>query len=221
MNIVQNENGKVTIVYNRDEISPVGGSYGPEVFNAIADKYGFVRRPDPLAGRDDGRFERGRLVTSDQKIVIYELVVYNDGISIIAGDTDLAHVVLNDVLQFGISTFGLRTPITEPYYIYENRAVVDFDCRVTAAISIYDEFKNVLDKSMASTYKQDAPTNLVGFAFAVDPDDPAPRVSQREFTIVRRLGFSYSGNRFYCTAPLPTSEHHACLLAFEEALSNK
>lgn len=220
MNIVYNDIGKITIVYQRDEVNPVDGIYTPDFLNAISERYRFTTNPNINENTTEAHFERGQLITKDKKIPVYELVIYNDGISILGANTDLAKIVLSDVLQLGAAAIGLRTPKTEPFYAYENTAIVDFDRGVSAVLMIYDGLKRLLDKSLTNVYSHDASTHFLGFGMAVDPTDPS-KVSKREFIVVRRIGFPYSGNRFLCIAPLPTSEHHALLQEMEHLLISK
>jgi hypothetical protein len=217
MNIIHNEGGMVTGVYNRDEINPDRGTYLPETIEVIRERYGFVQVPSLPDYGDNLRFQRGRLVRESGNVNIFELVLYDDGLSALTKNTDLSLEVISDVANYGASRLGWRLPDKGPSLIFLNSAIVEFDVRVSVALKVYDELKPVLDRAMSETYKQDASTQFLGFGFAIDPQTSGP-ISKKDFSIVRRIGYPYSGNRFYCSAPLPTALHHKCLQALEDAM---
>lgn len=204
-------------MYDGDEIAPIKGAYVPEIVSFIRDRYGFVRSSDIIESRQNITFEQGRLVRERDHINIAELILYEDGASVTTKDSDLSIEVLADLADAGSRALGWRVQNSQPHYIYQNNAVVEFDVRVSVALSIYDEFKSLLEKSMSEVYEQDASMHLLGFGFAIDPDTPG-RISKKEFTMIRRVGHPYSGSRFLCTAPLPTKLHHHCLRELENSL---
>lgn len=220
MKVISNEFGRIIVVYNRDEVMPDGGYYLPDIIELFAERYKFVKLPIPnnVNGGMDIKFENGQIKTNGKRINIKEMVLYDDGLAIVTSNTDSAGDVLKDVLDWGGPTIGLRAPLSGPLAALENHVVVDFDNPINKIMHPIDILKKAFEDAMTARYKQPVESYFTSFGIGADPLDPV-RAPKAQFSISRRVGVPYTENRFYCVAPLSTSEHHNLLQDFDDSLS--
>ena len=157
------------------------------------------------------------LSVNNGQISIENLDIYNDGIVATGRDTTDAEVVLEDAIEWGFETFGLRRPRTILPRTYTSWIVVDFDEPIGLLFAKYDEIRRQIAKSFKDAYGQMLDFQMQRVAFNVDPQT-VPQYTQTDFTIDRRGGAAYSLNRFFCLAPLKTEAHVALLERIEGTL---
>lgn len=217
MRLVKNQAGRVTIIYIQDEVLPEGGYYFSELIRLFGERYSFQKIPTLEEAKQETKFEGGVARIEDGLINIHQLLFYNDGISVLASDTDSALEVLRDAIDWTQSVLGFRKPLTPPYYVYENHAVVDFERQMSELVKAFSIMKASFDAAARRVYSHPFDSHFIGLRIGVDPAEArkAPKVP---FEITRRDGFPYSENRFFCTAPLPTDEHMALLVLLDESL---
>lgn len=221
MKIISIEKGQVLQLLSADEIRPEMAHFVPTILSIIQKKYEFVSVPTAIDAMKKGfNFEQGRIIIEDREIVINELGIYNDGILITARDTDECDLICDDIINFAINTFRYRPPETQIPRIYTSAIVVEFDDRIERAFKVIDVIGPKLSKLLRRTYSFDVDIELYRFSIAADPQK-VPQFTNSEFAIERRGGERAGGpfeNRFYCIAPVRTSEHQELLEEFEQVL---
>jgi hypothetical protein len=217
MKIVKNEFGKATLVYNQDEAKPLGGLYLPEVIELVAEKYGFVSKPTLEAAQKETKFHNGQVKISGNRILVNEMTLYNDGISVTSSDTDSAAAVLEDAVVWASSALGLRATESAGFVYLENHVVVDFDHDLGTAFRAFEILKRGFESALHETYDEVVSTYFSAFALGPDPV-ASSRVSKIPFSIARRVGYPYREHRYYSIAPLRTMVHHQLLSSFEKAI---
>lgn len=221
MKIISIEGAQVVQLVPADEVRPERSHFVPTIINIIQERYVFVSVPKSLDALQKGMtFEHGQLITSDRTIVINELKIYNDGILVTARDTDECDLMADDIIDWAINTLGYRPPETRIPRTYTSTMVVEFDDRIERAFKVIDIIGPKLSKLLKRAYSFDIDIELSRFSIAAN-QQKVPQYTKSEFAIERRLGERAGGvfeNRFYCIAPVRTSEHKELLAEFEQVL---
>ena len=221
MKIISIESGQVVQLVPTDEVRPEITHFVPTIIDIIKDRYEFVSVPTSLDAIRQGMiFQHGQLKTDDKAIVVNELKIYNDGILATARNTDECDLIADDVIEWAINTLGYRPPETQIPRTYTSTIVVEFDDRIERAFKVIDIIGPKLSNLLKRAYSFDIDIELLRFSIAADPHK-VPQYTQSEFAIERRTGERAGGpfeNRFYCVAPVRTSEHQELLTEFEQAL---
>lgn len=221
MKIISIEGGQVVQLIPTDEVRPEISHFVPTIINIIQERYAFVSAPKSLDVLQQGMtFQHGQLITSDRTIVINELKIYNDGILATARNTDECDLIADDIIDWAVNTLGYRPPETQIPRTYTSIIVVEFDDRIKRAFKVIDIIGPKLSKLLKRAYSFDIDIELSRFSIAANPQK-VPQHTYSEFTIERRkegrAGAVFE-NRFYCIAPVRTSEHQELLAEFEQVL---
>ena len=163
------------------------------------------------------KFENGEFTIDGAHVSIENLDIYNDGIVATARNTSDAEAILDDAIEWGMETFGLRRPEKMLPRTYTSWVVVDFEEPIAQLFSKFDNLRTLITKSFEETYKRTLDFQMQRIAFNVDPQ-LLPPYTQTDFAIDRRGGSPYSLNRFFCSAPLKTDSHIALLEGIEATL---
>lgn len=221
MKIISIEGSQAVQLIPADEVRPEVSLFVPTIINIIQERYEFVYTPKATDARQAGMaFQHGQLITDDRKIVINELKIYNDGILTTARSTDECDLIVDDIIDFAINTLGYRPSKTHIPRTYTSTMVVEFDDRIERAFKVIDIIGPKLSNLLKRVYSFDINIELSRFSIAAD-EHKVPRYTNTEFGIERRTGEPAGGpfkNRFFCTAPVRTSEHKELLAEFERAL---
>jgi len=210
--LISQELGRVRRLFNKDEITPIGGSYLPEMLRLTKEKYSFASSPTMESSEKEGaKFKIGRQVIGQRVINIATLTIFNDGIEAEASTTTDAKDIVDDIWAWAVRTFGFRAPTTAPFDLYTNIAVVTFDPRFEKIISIFDDVASLLTGAAKDAYHRDIKFGLDGVRFAPDTGN-----AQIKFAIDRRADLPFSENRYFCTAPFTSDAHLTLLAAIEE-----
>lgn len=222
MKVISNEFGRIIVIYNRDEVMPEGGYYLPDIIELFTERYKFVKSPIP--GNENGgldiKFETGQIKSNGREINIKEMIIYDDGLTIVTSNTDSAKDVLEDVMEWLGPKIGLREPLSGPLTGLENHVVVDFDNPITKILDPFKILKSSFEGAMTIQYKQPVECYFTSFGIGADPSDPV-KAPKAQFSISRRVGAPYTENRFYCVAPLSTSDHHNLLQVLDDSFSSQ
>lgn len=220
MKVVSIEAARVTQLFVADEVRGERDIYLPQLFDSARQRYGFVKLPNLEDAKLNGaKFQHGRLQrdSGGESITIEAVEIYNDGIVVSCRDSSDAEVVLDDIIAWGMQTFGLREPKTMIPRLYASFIVVDFKSATSDLIKRFEELQKILTDAYSRSYSVQRTFGISKLAFAVDPTTLSPHAST-EFVFDRRAGAAYGLNRFFCMAPLSTGAHIALLSRFEELL---
>lgn len=220
MQIISLEGGRILDLVPLEELRPPQGIVLTEFFSSIFARYGFASKQIDLAeaAKSGAKFELGKYVLKDAPIVIKELSIYNDGIICETYDTGTAELVLDDFLAWSTETFKLRERQSPMRRTYTSAFVCTFGKAIESGLGKLDQIRRLLSEALNSAYGWEYEYNLNRLGFMVDPL-AIPHLRNTNFVMERRLQFSYSENRYYCIAPLPTEAHERLLETLEGLLS--
>src|SRR5689334_3416585 len=113
MKLVSKEAGQSLQLFIAEEIRPERGIYFPTLISKVASRYSFAVLPSSdfseIAENNAVKFQTGYL-PHNPEIVIRNLDIYGDGIIVTAYDTDVADIILSDVIEWTANEFKFREP---------------------------------------------------------------------------------------------------------------
>jgi hypothetical protein len=212
MNFVSPEAGQTIQLWMLDEMRPLrGGVFMPDVITNVVRRYRFASFPKEFNPGQTLKFEWGVSAgPEDLPITINSLEIFNDGVIVIAGHTDDADIIMDDLFAWLKSEWRLREPQTPIPRRYHSRVVVEFDEGLDYFIKNVEACSATVAQAMGVT----VPMHIARLAFAVEP-------SVQAFTswqIEARVGAPFEANRYFSAAPLPTNAHVDMLAAIERAV---
>jgi hypothetical protein len=223
MQIVTHEMGRAIQLIVMEEVRPTDGLDVRDFVNSIAARYQFIHKPDPANESDihqNGyRFRDGFIDLNGERLLVDQFTVYNDGVVVQCKRTDIAEKVLDEGLNWFLTTFNLRPPITQKPRIYASTLVVDFTDGLENMFKDWGSLQKLLNRSIQGRLGIADDVSLARFAFIVDPLVLDPKNHNSLFLIERRVEVPYSQNRYHCSAPLTTSEHIEFLRELENLSS--
>jgi hypothetical protein len=218
MKPITTDSGRAIQIFDSDEVRSLRDVYIPQLFDLVGKRYGFLEHSSMTEVADKGaKFRSGRLVLEDGTIAIQSLEIYNDGILVTCRTTDEADVILQDVLEWGVNTFGLRWPHKMTPRTYQSWVIVDFEKPMSAMLKSFKDMSAAISASYAQTYGKELTFDTFRIGFKVDPLTVAPN-TPTEYIFDRRGGASYSLERWFCGAPLKTIDHFALLTKLEQMI---
>jgi hypothetical protein len=219
MKFISIEQGRVIDLVPLEEIRPNFGIYLPEFITSITERYGFVSWPKDLSAAisDGAKFQHGHFMVDGTQVIIKELGVYSDGITVDTFSTHMSDLVLDDLLNWSKDKFALRERTTPARRKYLNVAIIEFERNVERGLGKLSAIGNLLAEYLRSAYGWDYEYNVHRIAFSVDPLG-IPQLRNTQFFIERRLQSPYSENRYYSGAPMQTEEHLRLLETIEREL---
>jgi hypothetical protein len=215
MKVIGRAGGLVACREAQEEYMPDRPPPVRDVIDLVRDTYQFVSFPILQQGFNPNSpyvFSVGRFAHGDQAFGITQLVMLPIGDVIGTASTDDSELVLDDLMRLLDENLGFKLRQANPKRSYMSTIVVDFD----NAFSSYMEKINEMEKCINSVL---IPGNdarwFKGISFGREEGIFEPQgvteyislVEKADFTIERRAGQPFSGNRFYCTAPMRTADH--------------
>lgn len=209
MKLIQSISSRVVATFIADEVRPQSGLIPTEVVKAIVDRYQFLVIPE-LAELNKGNFRSmtfrgGGLVSGRRKIEILELGILEGGIVVDTNHSDDGEFVLDDLITWATSTFGLRQPITELKPVFLSSLIVELDENISKRMDAFTQISSMLSKELLKLNGIEGQYDYSRLAFNCDPA-LLPQGSMRtEFLIERRANVPFSENRFFCYSPFRTT----------------
>ncbi len=223
MKVITYEGGRVLDLVPLEEYRPAGGLYLPDFINSIRQRYSFVSATDLAEAMKSGaKFEMGKQVIGGETVAIKELSVYSDGLICEAPTTNLADQILDEFVEWATVSFGLSERTTPQRRTYTNAIVCVFDKSLETGLGALGRTCGLLSQAMKDAYGWEHEFNLFRLGFNVDPKT-APNLRATNFVLERRIltPNTYSENRYYSIAPLPTVAHERLLETIERDLLSK
>lgn len=223
MKLISTEHGQSFQPFIAEEVRPPSGLYLPDVIRAITQRYAFVQAPTDLAtvAREGAKYKEGRFIAAGGRtIAIKDLGFFNDGILVVAWNTNDSDAVLNDIIAWASDIFQLRERRTILPKRYASSVVVELDASINGAITIFNEFSAAVSSAINDVYGWDYGVDAARIHFMVDPERVPPN-TMLNFTIEQRAGLPFSANRYFSAASVPTSTHIELLEGFEHGLMGK
>jgi hypothetical protein len=219
MKLISTEFGQSFQPYLLEELRPLnGGLYLPGLIAAVADRYKFASVPTINDALQQGaKFAEGFLLVNGQIISIRQLGIYNDGMIVVAWNTDESDLILEEVMTWATQTFRLREPITRTRRVYISSVVVEFDFSIERAFHTLSEFIRIYEAALKSAYDWEFPIEPTRITFGADPTK-MPQHRSADFLIERRAGRSFPECRYFSSVPLRTSAHVDLLARLETVI---
>jgi hypothetical protein len=219
MKLISTEFGQSFQPYILEELRPLsGGLYLPSLIAAAAERYKFAGTPTISDALQQGaKFSEGLLLIGDQTIVIRQLGIYNDGVIVVAFNTDESDLILEDLVSWATQIFKLREPITRMRRVYVSSVVVEFDIPIERPFRALSKFVKTYEAALKSAYDWVLPVEPTRIAFGADPTK-MPQHRSADFLIERRAGRPFSEDRYFSTVPLQTSAHLDLLVCLENSI---
>lgn len=213
MKITENLLSRVIAFIPTGELRPPGGLFPPDLIRELVQRYEFQKFPRSIedwGGEKSPEFETGRL----GKQVVTKLVIWNDGITIeTQSGTDVSKQLILEMLGWAKDKFGLTY---SPEIIRRWAYVSDltFVSNVPLlSLSPLDQLAVKMSAELSVIVEQEVSCEPVIVSVGHDP--LALRYGRAPFTIQRRSETSFSENRYFSEAPLPTETHIKLLTEFE------
>jgi hypothetical protein len=207
MKVIGLESGRLTLLVDVLELSPVKGGSMNSFAEFVCSTYGFVMSTPPdQQETSPWRFQNGEFETN-KRIKLFE--IYPSGIVIQSNDTDGCDEFLENLFDLGGKILDLRRPSGFAQKIYMSNIVVEFEERTVQWVQKLQPLQKFLNDRLKKLYGIDSPAVLHRLAFKPDPNSLRPIIanSLSDFALERRIYVPFDTERYYSVAPIPTREH--------------
>lgn len=160
-------------------------------------------------------FREGFLETAEALIAISQLDLYSDGLGVQCNNTEDAETVVNDLVSWAQETQGFRPFIRPPLKLFFSQIIVRFEKPIEGLFDKWAQIQRLLSEPIRKHYGIDQPASVNTLSFKCDPMTVLHANLMSEFGIERRVNEKFAEDRYFCKAPLPTSEHVALLERIE------
>ena len=224
MKVVGHILGRLIVLFPREEIRPVCGVPVLEAFDAIRERYAFLKAPDltkpAMELEQQGyQFSDGTLVHENEKFSVNEFTIYNDGISVSSYFTETADLFFADFMEWSIQKFGVRPFSREPTKIYRSQVTVCFSRPLSDALRGFGKFTELLSAMLDEYTGTSSPVDLIRIGVGVDETKVGgPRYAP--FTLERRSQVSFEDEWYFSEAPLPSEAHVNLLKELNSSMLN-
>lgn len=218
MKVIAYETCKIVMLFQLEEVVPLGGVSDPDVIAKIAARYRFTKEPDlklEELAKSGYKFELGNFMFHDANVRIVDFSLFHDGIVLNATRSDGAEAFLDDIISYMKSEFSFRDFITQPRKYFQSQMVVEFDKSPARLIRPLEGITAALSKLLADTYSVKVPTDFFRLDFDFDRTKNLVPNSIQKVIIERRIGIPFEKERYFCAAPLRTADHEAFLREIE------
>jgi hypothetical protein len=219
MKVIAYDPAKIVMLFSLEEIVPLGGVGDPEVLAKVQGRYHFAKGPDLKtedAAKNGYKFEAGYL--DDGNVRIGDFSLFRDGIVINAPTTEAAETFLDDVIPYMRKEFHFRDFITQPRKYFQSQIVVEFERPLAKLVQSFEKISSLLSKRLMETYSLEIPMDFMRLDFDTDRTRNHASNLIQKVIFERRVGVPFDKERYYCAAPLRTSEHEALLRDIESLI---
>jgi hypothetical protein len=205
-----------------DEVMPTGGLLQRDLIEFVGDLYGFHMKPPSTPGTPSAPilpFSSGFFMQEDKKIIIQQLVIFPDGEAVVAFDTDVADIILDDFLERLAQRFEYGFHAAKQERLYTSALALEFDDRFTERAAVFSIIQRVAGEVSPLKGKQ---YRLKQLSFSADASPETGQVTfvsqfaSSDFSLERRVATPLDRNIFFSSAPLRTQDHIAYLKRIEE-----
>jgi hypothetical protein len=216
--------GRFALQFPWEEVRPLRGSTITSTFNALMAKYNFKYPPNmerPWGEIENAvmEFREGFVFLGSEMQEVNALRIYSDGLQAQCATTDLAEKVVDELIAWGRDTLGYREFVRLPRKIYSSEIVVMFERPIEGLFAKWRALQTLLDQPIRDHYSDIAQkVDAFRVVWRCDPTTTPRANLLSEIVIERRANEPFTENRFYCSAPLPTSEFIALLEKLENLL---
>lgn len=193
-----------------------------ELVEAVREQYGFKRAPDVTKPNEPIDFQLGKLksgnITIEQLVVTSLAQLTSIGVAV-RTTTDDADLILDDLIGWVSEKFGVDKTIAFPS-AYHNQLEFAFDRPISAGFARLQEIGSMITNLVVGYGLKECPTFELGsFSMHFDTTKTAAlKPLPTLFAIERRVGSSWTDNKYFSPAPLKTKDHKAVLEQLERIL---
>jgi hypothetical protein len=216
--------GTVAFHVSSDEVAPERGLVHRDLITYIKTTYQFAVAPQlpanfPPALMQNLAFQSGFLISENSKLPIIQLALVANGDMVTAQTTDVADVILDDLIGRLETDLGYRySSATKKQRFYHSELVVQFNTSIEDRVAGISKIAQILSREIKLPGYSPSLKRL-GFGQGdVKQGVSFELVGKSDFAIERRSGADYSENRYASTAPLTTAEHTRVLEVLEREL---
>lgn len=193
-----------------EEYLPKQGVVQNEIIELISRHYAFQSfprlppgsAPTPILIFSGGKFESGA-----DAFAISQLVMHPNGDVVVALTTEQAETVLNDLIRLLDSELGFRLGESQKKKSLLSNLVVQFDVNFETQIAAISKICDIVNAARGGEMQVALKRLSFGHGDIEQTNDPLEMVERADFLIERRKGATYAENRFFCSAPLSTTDH--------------
>jgi hypothetical protein len=205
-----------------EEYLPRTGSLPREQIELVRTRYAFQQFPQLLVGMPlppTFVFTHGKFQDERDSFAIFQLSMKADGDIVLATTTEQAERVLDDLVQLLDTHLGFRLSTAQKTKSFVSNVVVEFDKGLENDISALSRIADAINRLRIGM----PALNIKRLAFGLssgggEPTDPLLAVEQADFLIERRADMPYEANRYFCSAPLSTTDHIRLLEGLEAVI---
>jgi hypothetical protein len=200
--------GRCIYLFAWEEVRPPHGESFALLARSLVDRYHFLIPPDPPKREQTAPipFREGFAVVDDQPIALSKLEIYSDGFAVDCLNTDDAGKVAEDLIKWCQSTLGYRDFFRPPQKVFGCQIVVEFEREIGEILKKFGKLQSALSGPIQERYGVNSLVGLQRIEWKCDPHTTVNASIFTDYVIERRAGEPYTSNRFFCSAPLPTSE---------------
>jgi hypothetical protein len=199
-----------------EEYQPERGIVQNDMIALIVERYqfqGFPRLAPGAPPLPSLVFGAGKFESGEQSFAIAQLAMFAHGDVAITVTTDQAELVLNDLIQLLDKELGFRLGSANKKKRFLSNIVVEFD----AGLEIYLDKLIKMEAAIAAAGLENAKLKRLAFGEGdvQQTNDVIVMIETADFLIERRQGAAYDQNRYFCSAPMSTSDHFRVLQLIE------
>lgn len=217
MELLAVRTARLITLFPTEELNPRGRAVIFDVAPALVERYNFLKHPQNFEEFDEQKgitFEGGRW----NDLAIDRITIYTNGILVdTRSSTDDSEKILVDALSWAAESFGfVYKPEMIKQRLYLSELLVRSEVALNALNPKLKVLSEWLSKTVSNILGQPLNYEAVGIGFNFDPF--ATKHTPTSLRIERLSEATFSENKYYTTAPLPTNEHIKFLEDFEAAL---
>ena len=191
--------------------------YFPDLVREIGKQFHFQKVPQTLEEYDLSKgveFIEGRIGNRNiQKFVIWNSLLVLETRS----NTDESRAILEEMLQWGVTKFGLNySPGSMSHFAYISDVTFYSDSPFLSVSSLLARIAAKTSEALSEIWKE--PIHYEPLNLAVGHDPMARKYGIAPFSITRRAESSFSENKYFSEAPLPTDLHFSILEEYEAGI---
>lgn len=219
MKVIAYELCKIVMLFQLEEVAPLGGVSDPDVITKVKERYQFNKSPDlkiEEVSKNGYKFEMGIFSFQNVRTRIIDFALYRDGIVVNAAKSDAAEAFLDDIVSYMKSEFSFRDFISQPRKYFQSQIIVEFDRSPAKLLGPLDKITSAISQRIKATYSVEPAMNFSRADFDFDRTKNPAFNSIQKIIIERRVGIPFDKERYFCAAPLRTADHESLLREIEE-----
>jgi hypothetical protein len=223
MKLIASIQGVAAVRVSIEEVMPPSN---PPIFNVVSGVrsfFDFAVAPsrESLSSGLPIMFQGGKILDGEKEIGIHQLIMLPDGDLVASSTTDFAERGLDALVAYLNKGFGYRMEGKSAKRYYVSTVVVEFEKPFSEIIPTIGAVQGLLSHADG----KDDPFQILRLSFSrgtggmPNPQsaNPLDGLEKADFLIERRAGAPFSANRFFCSAPMRTSDHIRVLEEIEHA----